>query len=175
MGYSACRKFNIGTKMVTSNLLKDFGRSKGIELKYTMPYQKKETGSSGRMKETLLDNVRAKFVCKETNPWLELWGGTIQCSAYEMDRSPTEANSGETPASKSSMGCYVPVIEWLLCSWLFQISYNNGRFSDSWKTAWRQPVAKKCPKSLRSNYGPMSIIPVVSMLVVKVINRSILK
>ncbi|KAG5861730.1 hypothetical protein JTB14_000614 [Gonioctena quinquepunctata] len=40
------------------------------------------------------------LIVKETNLPRELWGEAILCSAYELNRSPTEANGGETPAQR---------------------------------------------------------------------------
>ncbi|GJQ79857.1 form3 [Trypoxylus dichotomus] len=49
------------------------------------------------MYELYMDKVRTKFA--ETNWPKELWGETIQCSAYELNRSPTKANNGIVPAA----------------------------------------------------------------------------
>lgn len=50
------------------------------------------------MNRTSLDKVRTKFA--ETNLPRELWGEAIKCSAYELNRSPTNANFGIPPATK---------------------------------------------------------------------------
>ncbi|KAG5879823.1 hypothetical protein JTB14_007675 [Gonioctena quinquepunctata] len=50
------------------------------------------------MNRSLLDKVRTTFA--QTNLPRELWGEAILCSAYELNRSPTEANGGETPAQR---------------------------------------------------------------------------
>ncbi|KAG5898770.1 hypothetical protein JTB14_010980 [Gonioctena quinquepunctata] len=71
---------------------------KGIALEYTLPYTPQENGTAERMNRSLLDKVRTKFA--ETNLPRELWGEAILCSAYELNRSPTEANGGETPAQR---------------------------------------------------------------------------
>lgn len=82
----------------SSNYFKSFCKNTGIQLEYTMPYTPQENGIAERMNRSLLDKVRTKFA--ETNLPRELWGEAIQCAAYELNRSPTEANNGETPASR---------------------------------------------------------------------------
>ncbi|KAG5893279.1 hypothetical protein JTB14_002682 [Gonioctena quinquepunctata] len=72
--------------------------NKGIALEYTLPYTPQENGTAERMNRSLLNKVRTKFA--ETNSPRELWGEAILCSAYELNRSPTEANGGETPAQR---------------------------------------------------------------------------
>lgn len=80
----------------SSNHFKQFCRSRGIQLEYTMPYSPQQNGIAERMNRTLIDKVRTKFA--ETNLPKELWGEAIRCSAYELNRSPTKANKGNPPA-----------------------------------------------------------------------------
>ncbi|KAG5867482.1 hypothetical protein JTB14_000231 [Gonioctena quinquepunctata] len=81
-----------------SYYFKNYCRNKGIALEYTLPYTPRKNGTAERMNRNLLDKVRTKFA--ETNLPRELWGEVILCSAYELSMSPTEANSGETPAQR---------------------------------------------------------------------------
>ncbi|GJQ70651.1 hypothetical protein Trydic_g23040 [Trypoxylus dichotomus] len=77
--------------------LYETARQRGIQVQYTIPYTPQQNGVSERMNRTLMDKVRTKFA--ETNLPKELWGEAIQCSAYELNRSPTKANNGIVPAA----------------------------------------------------------------------------
>lgn len=50
------------------------------------------------MNRTLMDKVRTKLI--QTNLPKEFWGEAILCSAYELNRCPTNANKGLTPSHK---------------------------------------------------------------------------
>ena len=61
-----------------------------------------------------------------------------------------------------------PVISQSLCS-NFNLSINTGKFPDSWKTARVAPIFKSGEHDDRSNYRPISVLPVVSRLFEKLI------
>ena len=61
-----------------------------------------------------------------------------------------------------------PVISQSLCS-IFNLSINTGKFPDSWKTARVAPIFKSGEHDDRSNYRPISALPVVSRLFEKLI------
>lgn len=82
----------------SSNNFEQFCKYKGIEIQYMSPYTPQKNGKAERMNRTLLDKVRTKF--SDTNLPRKLWSEPVLCSAYELNRSPTDANNGETPASR---------------------------------------------------------------------------
>ena len=54
-------------------------------------------------------------------------------------------------------------------SQLFNLSISIGQFPDSWKVAMVAPIYKDGPTDDRSNYRPISVLPVVARLVEKLI------
>ena len=61
-----------------------------------------------------------------------------------------------------------PLISQSLCS-IFNLSINTRKFPDSWKTARVAPIFKSGEHDDRSNYRPISVLPVVSRLFEKLI------
>ena len=61
-----------------------------------------------------------------------------------------------------------PVISQSLCS-IFNLSINTGKFPDCWKTSCVAPILKSGEHDDRSNYRPISVLPVVSRLFEKLI------
>ena len=57
----------------------------------------------------------------------------------------------------------LPFIENSL-AFLFNISIETGRFPDSWKVARVTPIFKDGDKTEKSNYQPISVLPVISRL-----------
>ena len=55
-------------------------------------------------------------------------------------------------------------------SQLFNLSISIGQFPDSWKVARVAPIHKDGPTDDRSNYRPISVLPVVARLVEKFMN-----
>ena len=58
---------------------------------------------------------------------------------------------------------------------IFNTSLETGKFPDSWKTARVAPIFKDGDKSLRSNYRPISVLPVVSRLFEKLVFNQLYK
>ena len=54
-------------------------------------------------------------------------------------------------------------------SQLFTMSLSVGCFPDNWKTACVAPIFKQGSKDDRSNYRPISVLPVVSRLFEKLV------
>ena len=52
---------------------------------------------------------------------------------------------------------------------LFNLSISIGQFPDSWKVIRVSPINKDGPTDDRSNYRPMSVLPVVARLFEKLI------
>ena len=57
---------------------------------------------------------------------------------------------------------------------LFQYSLEKGIFPENWKSALVQPIPKKGKKSDPNNYRPIALLPVISKVMEKYINESIL-
>ena len=58
---------------------------------------------------------------------------------------------------------------------IFNTSLETGKFPDPWKTARVAPIFKDGDKSLRSNYRPISVLPVVSRLFEKLVFNQLYK
>ena len=58
---------------------------------------------------------------------------------------------------------------------IFNTSLETGKFPDSWKAARVAPIFKDGDKSLRSNYRPISVLPVVSRLLEKLVFNQLYK
>ena len=57
---------------------------------------------------------------------------------------------------------------------LFQYSLEKGIFPENWKSALVQPIPKKGKKSDPNNYRPIALLPVISKVMEKYNNESIL-
>ncbi|KAG6464550.1 hypothetical protein O3G_MSEX014592 [Manduca sexta] len=76
-------------------MLKIFCRNKGINLENTLPYTPQQNGVAERLNRTLCDKTRTVFA--ETNLPKFLWCEAIQCAAYQLNRSPSQAINFKTP------------------------------------------------------------------------------
>lgn len=82
----------------TSRNFKDFAKSKGIHLEYTMSYSPQMNGKAERMNRTLLNMIRTKII--DSGVPKTLWGEALMSSVYE-NRTPTWVlDKGETPSLK---------------------------------------------------------------------------
>ncbi|KAJ8885552.1 hypothetical protein PR048_011750 [Dryococelus australis] len=63
----------------------------------TTPYTPQQNSKAERMNLMLMNKVRTKFA--ETDLAHTLWGEAVRASAYELNRSPTNALQNRTPAS----------------------------------------------------------------------------
>ena len=61
-----------------------------------------------------------------------------------------------------------PVISDSLCN-MMSLSLCSRVFLDSWKVARVAPIFKEGPSNERSNYRPISVLPAVSSLFVKLV------
>lgn len=73
-----------------------FYEENGIKQETTCAYTPQQNSVCERMNRTLTDRVRAMLL--ETNLPKYLWGEVIRCAAYVINRSPTKALNGDTPA-----------------------------------------------------------------------------
>ncbi|CAH0732045.1 unnamed protein product, partial [Brenthis ino] len=76
--------------------LKLFYEENGIVQETTCSYTPQQNSICERMNRTLADRVRAMLL--ETNLPKYLWGEAMRCAAYVINRSPTKALEGDTPA-----------------------------------------------------------------------------
>ena len=58
---------------------------------------------------------------------------------------------------------------------IFNTSLETSKFPDTWKTARVAPIFKDGDKSIRSNYRPISVLPVVSRLFEKLVFNQLYK
>ena len=58
---------------------------------------------------------------------------------------------------------------------IFNTSFETRKFPDTWKTARVAPIFKDGDKSIRSNYRPISVLPVVSRLFEKLVFNQLYK
>ena len=82
----------------TSKRLKAFCQENGIKQEYTCKYTPQQNAVAERMNRTILDKVRCMLL--ETNLPKYLWGEAVRNAVYQINRSPTRALDGETPAMK---------------------------------------------------------------------------
>lgn len=85
-----------GTEFVNEEL-KVFYNENGIKQETTCAYTPQQNSICERMNRTLADKVRAMLL--ETKLPKKLWGEAIRSAAYVINRSPTKALYGDTPAN----------------------------------------------------------------------------
>ena len=60
-------------------------------------------------------------------------------------------------------------------TWIFNHSLNTGQFPDEWKQAKITAIHKKGPKVDTGNYRPISVLPVISKLIEKIVHQQLYK
>ena len=85
-----------------------------------------------------------------------------------MYKFKTSQSSGIDRISSSFLKTAMPVLAPSLCS-IFNTSISQGRFPGNWKIARVSPIYKDGSTEDRSNYRPISVLPVVSRLFEKMI------
>lgn len=68
---------------------KDFCKSNGIQLEYTVPYTPEQNGVSERMNRTIIDRARTMLI--ESDLPEMLWGEAVLTANFLTNRSPTSA------------------------------------------------------------------------------------
>ena len=89
-----------------------------------------------------------------------------------MNTFRTTNGSGLDGISSFFLKLAMPVVANSLCI-LFNKSIEHGVFPDSWKTARVAPIYKAGPADERSNYRPISVLPVISRLFEKLVYSQI--
>lgn len=80
-----------------SNVFQAFCRTKGIQIKNTIPYTPELNGVTERLNRTLVEKARAMLL--ESKLSKEMWGEAILCATYLLNRSPTSSlRDNVTPA-----------------------------------------------------------------------------
>ena len=59
-------------------------------------------------------------------------------------------------------------------TWIFNLSLKKGIFVDEWKKAWVSPVYKSGNRHCE-NYRPISILPVISKILERLVYQSIVR
>ena len=85
-----------------------------------------------------------------------------------MNKFKTSQSSGIDGISCSFLKIAMPVLAPSLCS-IFNISISRGCFPGNWKIARVSPIYKDGSTEDRSNYRPISVLPVVSRLFEKMV------
>ena len=80
----------------------------------------------------------------------------------------TSRGSGVDGISSFFLKFTLPTIENSLAL-IFNFSIETGVFPDSWKTARVTPIYKDGEKAIKSNYRPISVLPVISKLFEKLV------
>lgn len=73
----------------TGRRFKQFCRSKGIQIEFTVPYTPEQNGTSERMNRTLVE--KAKTMLLDSGLDKRFCGQAVQTAAYLLNRSPTSA------------------------------------------------------------------------------------
>ena len=60
-------------------------------------------------------------------------------------------------------------------AYIFNTSLERSKLPDDWKTARVTPISKEGDKSDKSNYRPMSVLPVISRLFDKLVSNQLYK
>ena len=89
-----------------------------------------------------------------------------------MNTFKTSNGSGLDGISSFFLKLAMPVVANSL-SILFNKSIEHGVFPDSWKTARVAPIYKAGPADERSNYRPISVLPLISRLFEKLVYSQI--
>ena len=84
----------------------------------------------------------------------------------------TSFGSGLDNISSFFIKLALPVIARPL-AYLFNFSLQSGIFPDSWKTARVAPIYKEGSKEERSNYRPISVLPVLARLFENLVNKQL--
>ena len=84
----------------------------------------------------------------------------------------TSFGSGLDDISSFFIKLALPVIARPL-AYLFSFSLQSGIFPDSWKTARVAPIYKEVSKEDRSNYRPISVLPVLAPLFENLVNKQL--
>ena len=85
-----------------------------------------------------------------------------------MNKFKTSQSSGIDGISCSFLKIAMPVLAPSLCS-IFNMSISRGCFPGNWKIARVSPIYKDGSTEDRSNYRPISVLPVVSRLFEKIV------
>lgn len=79
-----------------SHNFKAFCRTKGIHIRYNVPYNPETNGAAERLNRTLLEKGRAMLLQSQLPK--TMWGESILCATYILNRSPTVCLKDVTPA-----------------------------------------------------------------------------
>lgn len=80
----------------TSKQFVNYCKRNGIKQEFTNSYTPQQAGVAERMNRTLLNKVRTMFIDSQLPK--RLWGESVRCAAYQLNRSPTSVLRGRTPA-----------------------------------------------------------------------------
>ena len=82
-------------KELISQKVKDWLKSKGIELQNSAPYSPEQMGVAERFNRTLIELVRAMLIGRNLPSFL--WAEAVAHAVYLRNRAPTKALDGKTP------------------------------------------------------------------------------
>lgn len=74
-----------------------FLKSKGIEIRYTMPYTPQQNGCAERENRTIVETARALMHSGEESLPKELWAEMINTAAYILNRTGPSSEKGKPP------------------------------------------------------------------------------
>lgn len=97
--YFNCKIVSFGCDNGKEYCSKDFVgyyKAKGTEISYSTPCNPEQNGCSERLNRTLLDKERTLIIQSELPK--SLWGESILCANYIINRSPTSRLNNVTPA-----------------------------------------------------------------------------
>lgn len=83
-------------KEYSSFEFKSFCKTKGTQIRYTVPYNPEQNGAAERLNRTLLEKGRAMLLQSKLPK--EMWGEAILAATYLLNRSPTASLRDVTPA-----------------------------------------------------------------------------
>ena len=89
-----------------------------------------------------------------------------------IGKSKTTRAFGTDNISSYFLNLAMPYIENSL-AYIFNTSLERSKFPDDWKTARVTPIFKEGDKSDKSNYCPISVLPVISRLFEKLVSNQL--
>ena len=85
-----------------------------------------------------------------------------------LNKMKTSHGSGNDGIASFFLKIALPIIKGSLCD-LFNLSLFSGKFPDCWKIARVAPIFKSGQRDDRSNYRPISVLPLISRLFEKLL------
>ena len=112
--------------------------------------------------------LMCEYAMNSSNPIFDFIPVVSEQVVLTMNKSKTSNGFGLDEISSLVLKIGTPILAEPL-SWLFNLSLSSGIFPDQYKIAGISPIYKEGLSDIRSNYRPISVLPVISKLFEKLI------